>query len=181
MNKTLTFGATTMLIVEGTVLNARERQESRVQTRRHLGGGWSIGTDISYHGQFWLKLDSGHEVPVEGPGDFQVRQGHRVRILGFDSGSSLEAVALYNLTTQMKQYDDTAAKLAWQSGWWTALALLMSLAGIVLLLVGLLLWALSKRHGFVYMGPCAAVFGLMIAVEARRMAQLRRVVWAAME
>jgi hypothetical protein len=180
MHKTFKYGLQNLLLVEGEVLESREWQESRVQTERHLGGGWSIGTDVSHHGKFWLKLDSGQELPVEGAGGFDLRQGHRVRVLGID-GTHFRAVALLNISTQMQQYDDAAARAVWQSGWWRAGALLMGLAGIVLLLLGLLLWAFSNRHGVFYLVPSVAVFALGVLLEGKRKQRFRNFVWRAME
>lgn len=180
MHKTLKYGSQTLLVVEGEVLESREWQETTVQTQKHLGGRWSIGTNISHHSKFWLKLDTGHEVPVEGPGHFQLRQRHRVRVLGID-GAHIRAVALLNLSTQLEQYDDVAAREVWQSGWWSGLALLMVLAGIVLLLLGLLLWAFASRHGVFYLLPSIGVFGLGLVLEARRKQHFQRLVWRSMK
>lgn len=179
-HRELKFGSSTLLVVEGVVQEAREWQEARVQTQTHLGGGRSIGTTISHYGQFWLRLDDGREVSVQGPGGFQLRAGHRVRVAGADGAASIRAVALYNLSTGVQQYDDVGARTVWQSGWWGWMALLVMVAMIVLLLLGLLLWALSTRHGIFYLTPAVMVAVAGIGFDVRRARRFRQFVWAAM-
>jgi len=94
------------------VLETGRWQESSVQSRRHAGGGVSIGTNIQHKIELWLQQDDGQEIAIRGNGGLQMRPGHRVRVLAHGDRGDLWAVAVRNLTTDVEQWDEAAAASA---------------------------------------------------------------------
>jgi len=59
------------------------------------------------------------------------------------------------------------------------MVLLVVMAMILLLVVGLLLWALSTKHGIFYLLPAVMVAAVGIGFDASRARRFREFVWAA--
>ena len=179
--QTLQFGSKQLVVLEGEVIETQRWQESSVQSRRHLGGGVSIGTAIERKGEFWLREDDGQEVSVRGSGGLQMRPGHRLRVLTHGERGDLRAVAVRNLSTGVEQWDEAEAASARDSVLASLIQTLLALALVGLLLLGLLLWAFSKHSGAGYLLPALVPLGLAIALHNGRRNRFRRFVEVAMQ
>lgn len=179
--RTLRFGSHQLLVLEGEVIETGRWQESSVQSRRHMGGGVSIGTNIEHKIELWLRQDDGQEVSVRGNGELQMRAGHRVRVLAHGDRADLWAVALRNLTTDVEKWDEAAAAAARDSVLGSLIQLVLALAMVGLLLLGLLLWAFSKHLGAGYLLPALVPLALSIALHNGRRNRFRRFAEVAMQ
>lgn len=179
--RSLRFGSNPLLAVEGEVVEAQRLQQSQVHSRRHLTGAWSIGTTIRDQVELWLRQDDGQEVSLKGTGELQLRPGHRVRILARGERTDLRVVALRNLSTSIDQWDEVEAAAARESTLSSLAQIGLALVLVILLLLGLLLWALSSRSGAHYLLPALVPFGLGMALHIQRRDRFRRFAEAAMQ
>lgn len=178
--QTLRFGSQPLVVLEGDVLEAERWRESSVHSRYHLGGGQSIGTTIVHKGTIWLKEDTGLEVSIQGNGELQLRPGHRLRVLARGERGDLRVVVAHNLTTGIEQWDEREATAARGTAWLGLVNIVLVLALVILLVLGLLLWALSKHSGAHYLLPALIPLAVLMAIEFHGRNRFRRFAEAAM-
>lgn len=179
--RSLRFGSQPLVVLEGEVLESERWQESFVQSRAHLGGAQSVGTTIVHRGAFWLRLDNGQEVSVQGNGALQLRPGHRLRVLARGDRSDLRAVVVHNLATGIEQWDEREAVAARGAAWFGLVNIALVLALVILLVLGFLMWAFSKRSGAHYLLPALIPLALVMALDFDRRNRFRRFAKAAMQ